>query len=82
MIAEGEVLAALHPHIVVKVPCTADGIKAIKHFGTKGIRTNCTLVFSPGQALLAAKAGFYCRRDLRGTGAETERLRGSCYQLH
>ena len=57
MIAEGEVLAALHPNIVVKVPCTADGIKAIKHFGTKGIRTNCTLVFSPGQALLAAKAG-------------------------
>ena len=42
MIAEGEVLAALHPHIVVKVPCTADGIKAIKHFSTKGIRTNCT----------------------------------------
>ena len=47
MIAEGEVLAALHPNIVVKVPCTADGIKAIKHFGTKGIRTNCTLVVSP-----------------------------------
>ena len=41
----------------VKVPCTADGIKAIRHFTTKGIRTNCTLVFSPGQALLAAKAG-------------------------
>lgn len=57
MIREGEVLAALHSNIVVKVPCTADGIKAIKYFSGKGIRTNCTLVFSPGQALLAAKAG-------------------------
>lgn len=50
-------LAALDPHIVVKVPCIADGIKAIKYFTEKGIRTNCTLVFSVGQALLAAKAG-------------------------
>ena len=57
MIGEGEVLADLNPHIVVKVPCTADGIRAIKHFATKRIRTNCTLVFSVGQALLAAKAG-------------------------
>ena len=57
MIKEGEELAALHPNIVVKVPCIADGIKAIKYFTDKGIRTNCTLVFSPGQALLAAKAG-------------------------
>ncbi|MDR0544125.1 MAG: fructose-6-phosphate aldolase [Odoribacteraceae bacterium] len=57
MIREGEALAALHPNIVVKVPCTADGIKAIKYFSGKQIRTNCTLVFSPGQALLAAKAG-------------------------
>ena len=57
MIREGEELAALNPHIVVKVPCIADGIKAIKHFTEKGIRTNCTLVFSIGQALLAAKAG-------------------------
>ena len=57
MIKEGEELAALNPHIVVKVPCTADGIKAIKYFPSKGIRTNCTLVFSAGQALLAAKAG-------------------------
>ena len=56
MIKEGEELAALHPNIV-KVPCIADGIKAIKYFTNKGIRTNCTLVFSPGQALLAAKAG-------------------------
>ncbi|MDQ0064833.1 fructose-6-phosphate aldolase [Chryseobacterium lathyri] len=57
MIAEGEELAALHPQIVVKVPITKDGIKAIKYFSGKGIRTNCTLIFSAGQALLAAKAG-------------------------
>lgn len=57
MIKEGEILAALHPQIVVKVPIIKDGIKAIKYFTGKGIRTNCTLVFSIGQALLAAKAG-------------------------
>ena len=57
MIKEGEELAALHKNIVVKVPCIEDGIKAIKYFSKKGIRTNCTLVFSVGQALLAAKAG-------------------------
>ena len=57
MIKEGTALATLHPNIVVKVPCIADGIKAIKYFSEKGIRTNCTLIFSPGQALLAAKAG-------------------------
>ncbi len=57
MIREGEELAALHPQIVVKVPCIEDGIKAIRYFSNKGIRTNCTLVFSVGQALLAAKAG-------------------------
>lgn len=57
MIKEGKELAALHPNIVVKVPCIEDGIKAIKYFSKKGIRTNCTLVFSVGQALLAAKAG-------------------------
>lgn len=57
MIREGIELAALNPHIVVKVPCIADGIKAIHYFSGKGIRTNCTLVFSVGQALLAAKAG-------------------------
>ena len=57
MIREGEELAALNDHIVVKVPCIADGIKAIKYFTKKGIRTNCTLVFSAGQALLAAKVG-------------------------
>lgn len=57
MIKEGEALAALHPQIVVKVPMIKDGIKAIRHFTDKGIKTNCTLVFSAGQALLAAKAG-------------------------
>ena len=57
MIREGKVLAALHPQIVVKVPCIKEGIKAIKYFSDNGIRTNCTLVFSIGQALLAAKAG-------------------------
>ena len=57
MVAEGEKLAALHPQITVKVPMTKDGIKAIKYFSKKGIKTNCTLVFSAGQALLAAKAG-------------------------
>ncbi len=57
IIKEGEALAALHPQIVVKVPMIKDGIKAIKYFSDKGIKTNCTLVFSAGQALLAAKAG-------------------------
>ncbi|MCC8173323.1 MAG: fructose-6-phosphate aldolase [Odoribacter sp.] len=57
MIREGKELAALHSNIVVKVPCTAEGIKAIKYFTDHNIPTNCTLVFSPGQALLAAKAG-------------------------
>ncbi|MEQ9580627.1 MAG: transaldolase family protein, partial [Arenibacter sp.] len=57
MIKEGEELAELHEQIVVKVPMIKDGIKAIKYFTDKGIRTNCTLVFSCGQALLAAKAG-------------------------
>lgn len=57
MIKEGEKLANLHPQIVVKVPMIKDGIRAIKYFSEKGIKTNCTLVFSSGQALLAAKAG-------------------------
>ncbi|RZT93306.1 transaldolase [Ancylomarina subtilis] len=57
MIKEGEELAALHPQIVVKVPCTKAGIKAVKYLSSKNIRTNCTLIFSSGQALLAAKAG-------------------------
>jgi len=57
MIKEGEELAALHHQIVVKIPAIKDGIKAIKYLSGKGIRTNCTLIFSAGQALLAAKAG-------------------------
>jgi len=57
MVIQGEELAALHPQIVVKLPMIADGIKACKYFSDKGIRTNVTLVFSAGQALLAAKAG-------------------------
>ncbi len=57
MIKEGEELAELHEQIVVKVPMIRDGVKALKYFADNGIRTNCTLVFSPGQALLAAKAG-------------------------
>ena len=57
MIKEGEMLAALHPQIVVKIPIIKDGVKAIKYLSGKGIRINCTLVFSVGQALLAAKAG-------------------------
>jgi transaldolase len=57
IVKEGEALAALNPKIVVKVPMIKDGIKAIKYFSGKGIRTNCTLIFSAGQALLAAKAG-------------------------
>ena len=57
MVREGEALAALHPNIVVKVPMIKDGVKALRYFSDKGIKTNCTLVFSPGQALLAAKAG-------------------------
>ena len=57
MVREGEELAALHDNIVVKVPMIEDGVKALRYFSDKGIRTNCTLVFSAGQALLAAKAG-------------------------
>ncbi|NDV44085.1 fructose-6-phosphate aldolase [Flagellimonas sediminis] len=57
MIREGEELADLHEQIVVKIPMIKDGVKALKYFSDKGIRTNCTLVFSAGQALLAAKAG-------------------------
>lgn len=57
IIREGEELAKLHDNIVVKVPMIKDGVKALKHFSDNDIRTNCTLVFSAGQALLAAKAG-------------------------
>ncbi|HVI47431.1 MAG TPA: fructose-6-phosphate aldolase [Chitinophaga sp.] len=57
IIEEGKKLAAIHPNIVVKVPMIKDGVKAIRWFTENGIRTNCTLVFSAGQAILAAKAG-------------------------
>ena len=57
MVREGEALAALNPQIVVKLPMIKDGVKACKYFSSKGIKTNVTLVFSAGQALLAAKAG-------------------------
>ena len=57
IIAEGKKLASIHPNIVVKVPMIQEGIRAIKWFTDNGIRTNCTLIFSAGQAILAAKAG-------------------------
>ena len=57
IVEEGKALAAIHPNIVVKVPMIKEGVKAIKWFTDNGIRTNCTLVFSAGQAILAAKAG-------------------------
>lgn len=57
MIKEGEELAGIHENIVVKIPMIKDGVKALKYFSDRGIKTNCTLIFSAGQALLAAKAG-------------------------
>ena len=57
MIAEGREIAALHPNMVVKIPMTAEGLKAIKALSAEGIKTNCTLIFSANQALLAARAG-------------------------
>lgn len=57
MVKEAEILAELHPNIVVKIPMTTEGLKAIKYLSQKEIKTNCTLIFSSGQALLAAKAG-------------------------
>lgn len=57
IVAEGKILAAIHPNVVVKVPMIKDGVKALKWFTDNGIKTNCTLVFSAGQAILAAKAG-------------------------
>ncbi len=57
IVEEGKRLADIHPNIVVKVPMIKDGVKALKYFSDNGIRTNCTLVFSAGQAILAAKAG-------------------------
>ena len=66
MIKEGEELAALHPNIVVKVPCIEAGIKAIKYFTRKGIRTNCTLVFSVGQAYWRLRPGLRMYRRSSG----------------
>jgi transaldolase len=57
MVREGKALASLHPQIVVKIPMTENGVMALKYFSDQGIKTNCTLIFSAGQALLAAKAG-------------------------
>lgn len=57
IVEEGKILAAIHPNIIVKVPMIKDGVKALKWFTDNGIKTNCTLVFSAGQAILAAKAG-------------------------
>ena len=57
MVREGKALASLNPQIVVKIPMTENGVMALKYFSDQGIKTNCTLIFSAGQALLAAKAG-------------------------
>src|SRR5687768_6025964 len=57
MVREGEELVEIDEKIVVKIPMIKEGIKALKYFSSKGVRTNCTLIFSPGQALVAAKAG-------------------------
>ena len=57
MVEQGKSLAAIHKNIVVKIPMTTDGVKAMKYFTDNGIRTNCTLIFSAGQAMLAAKVG-------------------------
>lgn len=89
MIKEGKALAAIHPNIVVKIPITLDGIKAIKFFSDHNIKTNCTLVFSAGQALLAAKAGatyvspFIGRIDDSGwDGMELIRQIVDIYDIH
>ena len=89
MIKEGEILSQIHPNIVVKVPIIKEGIKAIKYFSNKGIKTNCTLVFSIGQAILAAKAGatyvspFIGRLDDIGEdGVDLVERICKIYQLH
>ena len=88
IVEEGKALAALHPNIVVKVPMIKDGVKAIKWFTDNGIKTNCTLVFSAGQAILAAKAGatyvspFIGRIDDSGwDGVQLIELIARIYQL-
>ncbi|HEX8333029.1 MAG TPA: fructose-6-phosphate aldolase [Segetibacter sp.] len=89
IIVEGKKLAAIHPNIVVKVPMVKDGVKALKWFTQNGIRTNCTLVFSAGQAILAAKAGatyvspFIGRIDDSGwDGMELIRQIATIYEIH
>lgn len=57
MVEEGQRLASLHPQIVIKIPMIEEGLKTLRYFSERGIKTNCTLIFSVGQALLAAKAG-------------------------
>jgi transaldolase len=89
IVREGHALTELHPQIVVKVPMIKDGIKAIKYFSKRGIRTNCTLVFSAGQALIAAKAGatyvspFIGRLDdISFDGIELIQQISSIYNIH
>ena len=89
IIKEGIELAEIHPQIIIKVPMIEDGIKAIKYFKQKGIKTNCTLVFSVGQAILAAKAGatyispFVGRLEDNGeNGVEIIKTISHIYNLH
>lgn len=89
MLKEGRELAALHPNIVVKVPATEAGIKAVRQFSEEGIKTNCTLIFNVGQALLAAKAGatyvspFVGRiDDIGGDGVELVRQIVEVFQYY
>jgi transaldolase len=89
IIKEGIELSEIHPQIIIKVPMTEDGIKSIKYFKQKGIKTNCTLVFSVGQAILAAKAGatyispFVGRLEDNGeNGIEIIKTISHIYTLH
>ena len=89
IIKEGIELAEIHPQIIIKVPMIEDGIKAINYFKQKGIKTNCTLVFSVGQAILAAKAGatyispFVGRLEDNGeNGIEIIKTISHIYNLH
>ena len=86
MVAEGREIAALHPNLVVKVPMTTEGFKAIKVLRGEGIRINVTLVFSPAQALLAAKAGAYFVSPFLGRlddiGSDGMRLLGEIIEIY
>ena len=89
IIKEGEILASLHKQIVIKVPMIEEGVKAIRYFSDKGLKTNCTLIFSSGQALLAAKAGatyvspFVGRLDDQSVaGLEVVRSISELYRIH